>query len=138
MSGKTLQLTGPKAIAALIVIVGVIAFRQYAARTTLDTKGRAALQSWVQAEMIRPLVADTTQPLEDRGAAVSAAATVKIRSLGVRGRLNRAVVRVELEPSPALPPGAKLVRYYRMHYSVTTGWHAQGPATALNWYLAMF
>jgi hypothetical protein len=66
------------------------------------------------------------------------ASSVTIRSLAVRGRLSNAVVRVELAPSPALPPGTALVRYYRMRYSEVTGWTHRGSATVLNWYLAAF
>ena len=61
-----------------------------------------------------------------------------IRSLAVRGPLNDAVVRVELAPNPALPPGTSLVRYYRVRYSDLTGWSHYGDATVINWYLAAF
>lgn len=59
-----------------------------------------------------------------------------IRSLAVRGPLHNAVVRVELAPNAALPPGTDLVRYYRMQYSALTGWRHHGDATVINWYLA--
>ena len=52
--------------------------------------------------------------------------------------LGKAVVRVELTPNPALPPGTDLVRYYRMRYSEITGWTHRGRANVLNWYLAAF
>lgn len=138
MRGKTVGITGWKAILVLIVLVSVGGFRLTTARTKIDTQGRAALERWVQAEMIRPLLADTTRSLQERGAAMLEASSVTIKSLSVRGPSRNAVVRVELNPSPALPPGTDLVRYYRMQYSSISGWTHRGSATALNWYLAAF
>jgi len=63
---------------------------------------------------------------------------VTIRSLAVRGRLDKAVVRVELAPNTAFPPGTDLVRYYRMSYSEITGWRHRGRASVMSWYLAAF
>jgi len=133
-----MTLTGWKAVLVLIVLAGVVIFRITTARAKLDTQGRAALETWVQQEMIRPILADTTRSLQERGNAVLKATSVTIRSLAVRGRLDKAVVRVELAPSPSLPPGTDLVRYYRMSYSEITGWRHRGPASELSWYLAAF
>lgn len=138
MSGKTVTLSGWKAVLVLVVLGGVVVFRELTARTRIDTQGRAALERWVQAEVIRPILADTTLSLADRGAALAQASSVTIRSLAVRGRLSHAVVRVELAPSPALPPGTALVRYYWVQYSDLTGWMHNGDATVVNWYLAAF
>ncbi len=130
--------TGWKAVLVLILLAGVAVFRITTARSRLDTQGRAALEAWVQGEMIRPLLADTTRPLAERGAAIAKASSVTIRSLAARGPLDNAVVRVELAPNPALPAGTDLVRYYRMQYSEITGWTHRGRANVLNWYLAAF
>lgn len=138
MSGKTMTFTGWKAVPVLVVVVGVAVFRIATVRAKIDTQGRAALETWVQQEIIRPILADTTRSLAERGAAIQEASSVTIRSLEVRGPLKNAVVRVELAPSPALPPGAPLVRYYRMQYSTFTGWRHRGSATVLSWYLAVF
>jgi hypothetical protein len=138
MSGKTVTFSGWKAVLVLVLLASVVVFRVVTARAKIDTQGRAALEAWVQAELIRPIVGDTTRALADRGAAVAEATSVTIRSLAVRGPLNNAVVRVELAPSPALPPGTDLVRYYRMRYSVISGWTHRGSTTVLSWYLAAF
>ncbi len=138
MPGTTVTLSGSKAVLALVVIAGVVGFRITTAEARLDTQGRAALQRWVQAELVRPILADTTQSPVEQASALTQASSVKIQSLSVRGRLSNAVVRVELSPSPALPPGTELVRSYRMRYSEVTGWMHQGSATVLNWYLAAF
>ncbi len=138
MPGKTTTLTGWKAVLVLVVVASVVVFRVTTARAKLGTQGRAALEMWVQQEMIRPILADTTRSLEERGADALQASSVTIRSLAVRGPLNNAVVRVELAPSPALPPGTDLVRYYRMRYSDLTGWTHRGNATVINWWLAAF
>jgi hypothetical protein len=112
--------------------------RGRAARARIDTQGRAELERWVQSELIRPIVADTTESLSERGAALSRASSVIIRSLAVRGPLGNAVVRVELNPSPALPAGSNLVRYYRVRYSEISGRTHRGSATAADWHLAAF
>lgn len=138
MSGRTMTLTGWKAVVVLVVVAAGVLFRVATARAKLDTQGRAALEMWVQQEMIRPILADTTRSLQEKGAAALQASSVKIQSLAVRGRLSNAVVRVELAPNPALPPGTDLVRYYRMRYSQLTGWTHRGSATVLNWYLSAF
>ena len=138
MPGKTMTLTGWKAVLVLVVVAGVVVFRVTTARAKLDTQGRAQLEMWVQQEMIRPILADTSRSLLERGAAVLQASSVSIRSLAVRGPLNNAVVRVELAPNPALPPGTDLVRYYRMRYSDLTGWTHHGNTTVFSWWLAAF
>lgn len=138
MPGTTVTLSGWKLVLALIVVAGVASFRVATARAKLDTQGRAALQRWVQAELIRPIVADTSKSLAQRGAALEQASAVEIRSLAVRGPLNDAVMRVELAPSPALPPGTDLVRYYRVEYSDLTGWIHRGRTNVLRWDLDAF
>jgi hypothetical protein len=138
MSAKTVTFSGWKAVLVLVLLAGAVVFREVTARSKLDPQGRAALEAWVQGEMIRPILGDTSQSLADRGAALAQASSVTIRSLAVRGRLQNAVVRVELAPNPVLPPGTDLVRYYRMQYSEITGWRHHGSATVLNWYLAAF
>lgn len=138
MSAKTIRLSGWKAVLALIFLAGGWVLWQAHARTQIDTQGRARMERWVQAEVIRPLLKDTTQSLAEQGAALEQASSVKIRSLTIHGPTNHAVVRVELAPSPALKPGTKMVRYYRVRYSSISGWTPAGPTTALAWYLAAF
>ena len=139
MSGKTVKLSGFKAVLLLIVLVGVGGYRFVHGRTKMSTQGRAELTMWVKDQVVRPLLRDTTQSVAEPGnAALAAMTAVKIKSLQVHGPLNRAVVRVELEPSPALPAGTPLVRYYLMQYSDLTGWRIVGKAYAYNWYLAVF
>ena len=126
------------AVLVLLCVAGAGAFRITTARAKVDTQGRAALERWLQAELIRPILADTTRSLAERGAAIQQASSVTIRSLAVRGPLSNAVVRVELAPNPALPPGTDLVRYYHAQYSDLTGWRHHGSATKMDWYLAAF
>jgi hypothetical protein len=138
MSDKSVTLTGWKAVLVLVVVAGAMAVRITTARAKIDTQGRAALETWVQNELIRPILADTTRSLAQRGAAIEQASSVTIRSLAVRGPLSNAVVRVELAPNPALPPGTDLVRYYRAQYSLIMGWRHHGRASKWDWYLAAF
>ena len=136
MSSKTITLTGGKAVLVLILLAGILAFRVMTARAKIDTQARAALETWVQNELIRPILADTGRSLAERGAAIEQATTVRIQSLAVRGSLSNAVVRVELAPNPALPKGTALTRYYRMRYSQILGWQHKGRSNVVSWYLA--
>ncbi len=138
MAGKTVTLSGWKLVLVVLVLGSVAAFRVVTARAQMDTQGRDQLQRWVQAEVVRPILADTTRSVAARDSALLLASSVTIKSLKVHGSLQNAVVRVELNPSPALPPGAPLVRYYRARYSQLTGWTHHGSATSLKWYLAVF
>lgn len=132
----TFNLTGWKAVAFLVALLAVGAFRFTRARGALEGQGRATLEAWIVGEIQRPLLADTTLPLAEKGAALLEASTVSIRALEARGPLDDVQVRVELEPSSALPPGFELVRYYRMRYSSLVGWSYKGPGSALSFWLA--
>lgn len=138
MSGKSVTVTGWKALLVLVILVGAVVVRVSTARAQLDTQGRIALEAWVRGEVIRPILADSDRNVLERGAAVLQAATLKIRSIEARGPLDDTVVRVELEPNAALPEGTDLVRYYRMGYSGITGWTHEGSANRLSWILAAF
>lgn len=138
MRARTVTLRGWKAVAAILVFGGFLGFRWMTARQALDGQGRSALEDWIALEIQRPLLADTTIPLAERGQAVLGASEVTIRSLKARGRLDNLVVRAEIEPDSGFPPGTELVRYYRMQYSSITGWRHRGPASALSFYLTLF
>jgi hypothetical protein len=133
-----MKLTGWKAIPVILVVVGFGAYRFVSARQTLDTQGREELETWIAMDVIRPMLADSTTSLAERGEAILDASEVEIRELSARGPLDNLVVRVELEPNDAFPPGTELVRYYRMSHSMVTGWRHRGYATALSYYLALF
>jgi hypothetical protein len=138
MSTPTVTLTGWKAVAVLVLVAGFVGFRWMTARDALNTEGRDYLEEWIALELQRPILADTTRALEERGEAVLAAANVQIRAMSGHGSLDDLVVKVELEPSADLPAGTELVRYYRMEYSSITGWTHRGDATALSYYLSIF
>ena len=131
-----IKLSGWKLLLALAVVGAIAAYRVETANAKLDTQARARLQRWVQAEVIRPIIADTTKTLAEQGAALEQASTVTVKSVAVRGPLSDAIMRVELNPSPALPPGTPLVRYYRTHYTDGIGWFHDGNSTRLLWDLA--
>ncbi|HSW31030.1 MAG TPA: hypothetical protein VLH75_16215 [Longimicrobiales bacterium] len=133
----TFTLTGWKAVVFILVIVAFGAFRFTRARAALDGDGRGKLEAWIVGEIQRPLLADATLGLAEKGAALLVASTaVGIRTLDARGPFDDVQVRVELEPDPALPPGFELVRYYRMRYSSLTGWSHKGRGSALSYWLA--
>ncbi|MHB1192717.1 MAG: hypothetical protein ACYC6F_06685 [Longimicrobiales bacterium] len=133
----TFTLTGWKAVVLILVVVAFGAFRFTRARAALEGDGRGKLEAWIVGELQRPLLADTTLALAEKGSALlEAAAAVGIRTLDARGPFDDVQVRVELEPNPALPPGFELVRYYRMRYSSLTGWSHKGRGSAMTYWLA--
>jgi hypothetical protein len=69
MSGRTVKVSGMKAVLLLIVVVGVGGFRFVYGRTTMSTQGRAQLTMWVKDQVVRPLLRDTTQSVEAQGQA---------------------------------------------------------------------
>ncbi len=136
MTTHRFKLTGWQAVVFLIAAVGFAAFRFTRARSALEGQGREALEAWIVGDVVRPLLADTTLSLAEKGDAVLGASTVTIRALDAHGPLDDVVVRVELEPNPRFPPGFELVRYYRMRYSSLVGWSYKGRASALSYWLA--
>jgi len=70
-SGKlTFTLTGWKAVALLVALASVGAYRFTRARTALEGQGREALEAWIVGELQRPLLADTTLGLAEKGQAL--------------------------------------------------------------------
>lgn len=138
MSNPQIQLTGPKAIIVLVIIVGFGLFRMVSAREALTTEGREVLEDWIAGEVIRPMLADSTMALEDKGSMILQASEVEIVDMKGRGPLDDMVVKVELAPNEAFPPDMKLVRYYRLTYSTITGWRHRGNATVVSYILAHF
>ena len=136
MSTLTFRFTGWKAVALIVALVAFAAFRATRARSAMDGQGREVLESWIVGELQRPILADSTLTLAEKGEAVLRASSVTLRTLDAHGPLSDAVVRVELEPNPAFPPDFELVRYYRMQYSSLTGWSHKGPGSALTFWLA--
>jgi hypothetical protein len=133
----TFHLTGWKAVALLLVLAALGAYRFTRARAALEGDGRATLEMWIVGEIQRPLLADTTLSLAEKGTALlQVSSAVRIRTLDARGPFDDVEVRVELEPDPAFPPGFALVRYYRMSYSSLTGWSYKGRGSALGYWLA--
>ena len=136
-SSLTFKLTGWKALALLLVLAVLGAYRFTRARAALEGQGREALEAWIVGEIQRPLLADTTLGLAEKGEALLAASgAVRIRALDAHGPFDDVHVRVELEPDPALPPGFELVRYYRMRYSSLTGWTHEGWSNPVSYWLA--
>jgi hypothetical protein len=136
-SALTFKLTGWKALAFLVLLLALGAYRFTRARAALEGDGREKLETWIVGEIQRPLLADTTLSLAEKGEALlETFGSVRIRALDARGPYDDVQVRVELEPDPAFPPGFELIRYYRMRYSSLTGWSHKGRGSALGYWLA--
>ena len=135
MSSKQIKIKGAPALLILVAIVAFAGFRLMGARQTLDTDGREILRQWISAEYIRYHLDRTDLTDEERASILLAADTVNF-SVSARGRPSRTIVRVEIDPGRAHPPGSPTVRYYRMSYSTITGWRHNGHTTAVGYYLA--
>ena len=138
MRQTTIQLTGMKAVLALVALFGIVGFQWVSADKSLPTEGRTVLENWIQLEFQRDILDDSGSGLEERGEALLGATEIRIASLSAHGSPDDLVVRVELRPDPAIPPGTDMTRYYAIEHSVLTGWGTPNHASALSYYLRFF
>lgn len=81
----TFTLTGWKALALLTALLAVGAFRFTRARAALEGQGRAVLEAWIVGDLQRPLLADSTLTLAEKGEALLGVSDVRVRALEARG-----------------------------------------------------
>ena len=136
MSQKGIRIKGFPAAVIIVALAAFAGFRLLQADSTLDGDGREVLHQWIAAEYARYQLARTDLTDQERVPFLLASDSVEFRSLSARGRPDRTVVRVELEPNSAQPPDAPMVRYYRMRYSTVTGWQLGREVTVVSYYLS--
>jgi hypothetical protein len=133
-----IRLTGGKALAVAALALGVVAFQYLHALNTLDTEGEAVLRRWIGTEYQRYQLQRAGLDDEQRAKLLLSLESLTLRDLSARGTLDDLIVRVEIEPHPAQPPGVDPVRYFRMRHSTASGWLTPERAYAHNYYLKLF
>ncbi len=133
-----IKLTGGKAIVVALLALGALGFKYVTALSTLDSEGAAVLQRWISAEYQRHNLQRVGLNDEQRAELLLSLQTLRLRDVAARGTPDDLIVRVEIEPHPAQPPGAELIRYFRMRHSVVSGWLTPERAYAHNYYLKLF
>lgn len=136
MDQKQIRIKGLPAVLIIVALAVFAGFRLLRANTTLDTDGADVLRQWISAEYARYHLDRVELTDEERAVFLLATDSVEFSSLTARGRPDHTLVRLEILPGTAHPPGAATVRYYQMSYSTVTGWHLDRERSALSYYLA--
>jgi hypothetical protein len=139
---KTFKLTGWKAVAALLVIVGLLGFRFYTRAATLNTEASEVLRTWLVAEYARDVLASippeaASDPAEQQAIAeeLLSQQKVEVRDIRARGRGDTIYVRVEIAVDRRKPADGRDVRYYMMSHSLLIGWRMLRETHAFRYYL---
>ncbi len=143
-NGLNIRLTGGKALAVLVLIVGFLVWKFTIERTTLATEAAEAIKFDLRGQYLSRAFVDF-DPAELSDAEMQAAAEELMRlddiaftAMSARGRGDDVSVRVEIQVAGKDPPDGKSVRYYQMSHSLVTGWRVERETTALSYYLALF
>ena len=122
-----------------VTLIGFIVLRSFFIHSAIDQDAVPLVKKWVTAEFERYQLARTDLSAEEKGSMLQQARQVEFSSFNARGSAKGTIVRVEIKPNPAMPPGTQLVRYYRMRYNLMTGWErTPRPASAGQYLLAFF
>lgn len=142
----TFNLTGNKGLAGIAITVLAVAFIGIRAMTIGETDDER-LRAVVKAELVTRMSGEASQALEQLDTsdpdAVNAfietvdAENIQIHSIAVSRPLlsmssnETVIVGVDY----TLPGGSRTSEYWRMRYSIATGWRHIGRGTALAYYL---
>ena len=142
-----IQLTGWKAVAAIVIVVIAALWGVASRNATLDTEAKDVVKTWVSAEYTRKALAknfpdgkipDDPELAQENIDELLAAGKISIPSIKARGGSGSLVVRVEVLVDGKTPPDGKSVRYYRMNHSHITGWTMDRESNKFMYYLALF
>jgi hypothetical protein len=140
-----IKLTGPQAIAAVVVIVAVVAIQFLNRQQTLQTEAVDQIKLHLSAEYARqhlPELQRATQGVDLDEARVEemvrqmSTDNIDIVDIGARGRGGEFVARVEVEVEGADPPDGRRIRYFKMTHSTLVGWRVVRTTSKWSYYLA--
>jgi hypothetical protein len=136
-----IELTGGKAIAALLIIAAIVGGKFVLERSTLTTEAAEELKLYLRGEYASRMLHDfdtegaTDEELEAKGAELLKLEDIQFTKMSARGRGEDVRVRLEIQVGGADPPDGKRVRYYLMSHSTLTGWRVRWEISALSYYL---
>ena len=134
-----IKLTGFNAVIVLVLLAGYYVM----STQELESQGVEAIKLWLVAEAMRSEVAkiedsggigenqDQLQELFDRS-------NIEIDSVKRRGVGHRVIARVKIRYKGETPPGGRNVRYFRMDYSIATGWWVRSEAAKWSYYMTLW
>lgn len=109
----------------------------YNAAISLSSTEQNIVKNSIAAEYQRYHLSRNDLTMFEKANLLSTIQNMKIRSLSARGEPeHRLIVRAEVEPTTAKPPGLDDVLYYQLNYSPLTGWSSEGRTTAEQYYLS--
>ena len=138
-----IELTGPKAIVALLIIVAVIVGKFMMERSTLASEATPEIKLYLQGEYVADGLKDfDTAAMTDEEIAAKAQELLKLdqiefTSISARGRGDDVRVKLEIQVAGQDPPDGRRVRYYQLSHSTVTGWRVRREITALSYYLKL-
>ncbi len=138
-----IQLTGWKAIAALLIIAAVIVGKFIMERSTLAGEATQEIKLVLQGEYVAAGLKDVdTAAMSEAEIAAKAEELLKLdqiefTSISARGRGDDVRVKLEIQVAGQDPPDGKSVRYYQLSHSTVTGWRVRREITALSYYLKL-
>jgi hypothetical protein len=145
MSETRIELTGWKAIAALLVFVAVAGVRLSMRFPAIPDDGRDAVRAWLVkdyegrgpkalAQMVSDYRAGLPVHVPDPPAEVPQVDFVSLRGHGLRGAM---VVRAEVSVNGGVPPDDRPVRYFFLTTKFDGGWMVMSETTEFSYYEAL-
>lgn len=111
----------------------------YLAASTADPQAIEQLKYWVAMEYTRYQLSRENLDLEEKALMLQHARNIEFVSIHAAGPADDRVFRIEVRPNPAQPPNSSPIRYYRLSFTLLTGWNnLPRTASALTYYLALF
>jgi uncharacterized protein HemX len=142
-----IKVTGWKAIAVVVVVVAIVAFRFVSQNRTLQTEAVEQIKTELAAEYARQLLPQLQQAAQAQSPADEAQTeqlvrqlstdNIEITSITARGSGDDIVARVDIVVDGGLPSDGKSTRYYKMEYSTVTGWRFRYEVGKWSYYLTL-
>jgi hypothetical protein len=141
------NLSGRRALAVIIIVIGFAVFRSVTQSEALESQGVDAVKSWLLAESMRAALPQMEQAMQhpkahakflEETAGKLQAERIEVVSVTRHGLGNKSVVRVESFFDGASPSGGMDVRYFRMRYAMVTGWTVVRETSRLDYLMALF
>jgi hypothetical protein len=134
MRTVTFTLRGTPAVVALLLVLGFFGIRVAFRQSTLNTRGREAVRSYLQSQYIREVLATlpNSRPVSEAdGERLQRAQRIEVRSAVVRGWGRSRIVRAEVTTDGRQPPNGRGVRYLRVRNAWPDQWYVTGETSAV-------
>jgi hypothetical protein len=145
MGETRIELTGWKAIVALVVILGVTGIRIYSRFPAVNDEGRKALREWLVKDYTGRGMKDLAKRVAEYRAGVpvdplpspTVEPNVEFVSLSAHGWRDAMVVRSEISVDGGPPPDGQPVRYLFLTTKVEGGWMVLSESDSFRYYEAL-